>query len=85
MSYALWDRQTTINGVEASHFLNSQPFKNYNGDIILIYAENGRVSNVECKTILANIYGLDETLGLDDFMSAYYEKLEELNAQQEEE
>jgi hypothetical protein len=54
-------------------------FKNYNGDIILIYADNGKVSNVECKDILANVYGIDKSLPLDAFMSEYFIKLEELN------
>ena len=74
-NYELWDRQKNINGVEAEHFLNEYPFKNYNGDIILIYAENSdKVSNVECKDILANVYGIDPTLELDDFMAEYFEK-----------
>lgn len=73
MNYKLWDRKETINGVEASHFLNQSPFKNYSGDIILIFSENGNVSNVECKDILASVYNLDKTLDLDSFMSAYFE------------
>lgn len=75
MTYELWDKNSKINGVAASHFLNEQPFKNYNGDIILIYAENGKVSNVECKDILAEIYNIDATLPLDDFMDAYFEAI----------
>ena len=75
MNYELWDRVSTINGVEASHFLNNPPFKNYDGDIILIYAENGKVSNVECKDILATIYNIDATLPLDEFMAAYIEAI----------
>ena len=71
MKYSLWNRIDAINGVEASHFLNQAPFNNYSGDIILIYAEDGRVSNVECKGILAGVYGLDVSLPLDEFMSAY--------------
>lgn len=74
--YELWNRQDPINGVEASHFLNNSPFKDYEGDIILIYADNGRVSNVECKDILAQIYGIDATLELDAFMEAYFKALE---------
>lgn len=75
MNYKLWDRKETINGVEASHFLNQLPFKNYNGNIILIYAESGKVSNVECKDILAKHYNLDKTLDLDSFMAAYFEAI----------
>lgn len=75
--YELWDRQTSINGVEASHFLNEHPFKNYNGDIILIYADDEvHVSQIECKEILANIYEIDVNLPLDEFMTEYFSKLE---------
>jgi hypothetical protein len=84
MNYKLWNRQEMINGVASSHFLNQQPFKDYKGDIILIYADNGKVSNVECKDILSNIYGIDKDLPLDEFMSEYFAKLEEMNKASEE-
>ena len=83
MTYELWDKKSKINGVAASHFLNEQPFKNYNGDIILIYGDNNKVSNVECKDILATIYGIDASLNIDDFMTAYFTKLEELNTEEQ--
>ena len=84
MKYKLWNRVEMINGVASSHFLNQQPFKDYKGDIILIYADNGKVSNVECKDILASVYSIDKTLPLDEFMSAYFSKLEEMNKPVEE-
>ena len=74
-SYKIWDRKERINGVEAKHFLNQEPFKSCDCDIILIYADNGKVSNVECKTILAEIYGIDATLHIHEFMSQYFEVL----------
>ena len=76
-SYKVWNRQDNINGVQPSHFLSREPFKNYNGDIILIYADNGKVSNVECNDILASVYGIDPTIDIDSFMEAYFAKLEE--------
>lgn len=79
MNYKLWNRVEMINGVAPSHFLNQNPFKDYKGDIILIYTDNGKVSNVECKDILASVYEIDKTLPLDDFMSEYFAKLEEMN------
>lgn len=82
-NYKLWNRMDSINGVQASHFLSQQPFKGYTGDIILIYADSGRVSNVECKDILASVYGIDKNLSLDAFMTAYFANLEELNAEVE--
>ena len=71
MNYSLWNRKDTINGKEASYFLEQKPFKDYEGDIILIYSDNGRVSQVECKDILASVYGIDKTLSLDEFMAKY--------------
>jgi hypothetical protein len=75
--YQLWDRVSPINNVQASHFLNQEPFKSEMGDIILIYGDNNRVSNVECKSILASHYDIDVNLPLDEFMAAYFSKLEE--------
>ena len=71
MNYSLWNRKDTINGKEASYFLEQKPFKNYEGDIILIYSDSGKVSQVECKDILASVYGIDKTLSLDEFMEKY--------------
>ena len=71
MNYSLWNRIDTINGIEASYFLEQKPFKDYEGDIILIYADSGKVSQVECKEILARVYGIDKTSSLDEFMTQY--------------
>ena len=79
MQYKLWNRTDKINGVEPSHFLNQPTFKNYSGDIILIYGENGRVTQVESKEVLAKVYGINVNLPLNTFMAQYFAKLEELN------
>ena len=75
MNYKLWNRIDTINGIEASYFLEQKPFKDYEGDIILIYCEDDKISQVECKDILASVYGIDKTLSLDEFMTQYFKKL----------
>ena len=75
MNYSLWNRKDTINGKDAKYFLEQKPFKYYEGDIILIYGENDKISQVECKDILASVYGIDKTLSLDEFMAQYFEKL----------
>ena len=75
MNYKLWNRIDTINGIEASYFLEQKPFKDYEGDIILIYDEDYKISQVECKDILASVYGIDKTLSLDEFMTQYFAKL----------
>ena len=76
-NYKLWDKVSPINNVEASYFLSKEPFKSETGDIILIYGSNERVSNVECKSILASVYEIDKNLPLNEFMTAYFSKLEE--------
>ena len=76
--YKLWDKKSAINNVPATHFLNQNPFKGYNGDIILIYSDDGaRVTNVELKDILAKAYGISAVLPLDEFMTQYFEKIAE--------
>lgn len=75
MNYSLWNKKDTINGKEASYFLQQKPFKDYKGDIILIYGKDDKISQVECKDILASVYGIDKTLPLDEFMTQYFEKL----------
>lgn len=85
MQYKIWNRQDKINGVAPSHFLNQPTFKNYYGDIILIYNEDtNKVSQVERKDTLAKVYNIDINLGLDGFMSVYFDKLAELEAQAQE-
>lgn len=78
MQYKLWNRTDNINGVAPSHFLNQPTFKNYAGDIILIYGDNGKVSQVERKDTLAIIYDININLSLNTFMATYFAKLEEL-------
>lgn len=78
--YKLWDKTSAINNVPATHFLNQNPFKGYAGDVILIYAENGvTVTNVECKDILAEVFDIDKTLPIDEFMAVYFAKQEEIS------
>ena len=78
MNYKVWDKTSSINGLEPQHFLSKPPFKNYEGDIILIYGEDDKVSQVECKDILASVYGIDKTLSLDEFMTQYFAKLTQI-------
>ena len=78
MNYKVWDKTSLINGLEPQHFLSKPPFKNYEGDIILIYCEDGKVSQVECKDILAKVYCIDNALSLDEFMTQYFAKLTQI-------
>ena len=75
MKYSLWNRKTKINGLPPSRYLNDEIFKDSNVDIILIYAEDNKtVKQVESKQILSEIYDIDYTLLLDEFMAQYFEK-----------
>ena len=78
MNYKVWDKTSSINGLEPQHFLSKPPFKNYECDIILIYGEDYKISQVECKDILASVYGIDKTLSLDEFMTQYFAKLTQI-------
>ena len=78
MNYKVWDKTSSINGLEPKHFLSKQPFENYEGDIILIYGKDDKISQVECKDILASVYGIDKTLSLDEFMIQYFAKLTQI-------
>ena len=76
--YKLWNRKTKINGMDPSTFLDYAPFKDYNGDIILIYTEDNKtVRQVESKQVLSEIYEIDYNLPLDDFMFEYFEKVKQ--------
>lgn len=76
MLYEIWNRKSDINGVNANYFLSKKPFKNYMGDIILIKSDDGKVINIECKDILAQVYNIDFKLELDDFIKQYLRKIE---------
>ena len=78
MNYKVWNKTSSINELEPQHFLSKPPFKNYEGDIILIYGKDDKVSQVECKDILASVYGIDKTLSLDEFMTQYFAKLTQI-------
>lgn len=73
LTYRIWNKTDSINGVQAEHFLESSTFKGYNGDIILFLQDNV-VTQVERKDTLSQLYNIDITLGLDAFVSEYLNK-----------
>ena len=62
----------------AKILINGKIYLYYEGDIILIYSDSGKVSEIECKDILASVYGIDKTLSLDEFMTQYFAKLTQI-------
>lgn len=77
--YEIWDRRSPINGIGASYYLRKLPFSDYKGDIILIYNQEGnKVTNVECKDILADVYGINKKLSLEEFMENFFAAIDSL-------
>ena len=74
--WTIWDKISEINGKSADHVFTS--FTHLKGEeTIYIKTVNGKVTNVEGKSILAYNYDIDPTLTNDEFIVAYEAKLAE--------
>ena len=69
--WEVWDKQTEINGFSAEDFLSRRSKQMQREETIFIKKVNGRVTQVEGKIILASVYGIDETLSNEEFISEY--------------
>ena len=68
--WSIWDKKSDINGKSADHVFTS--FNHLKGEeTIYIKTVNGRVTQVEGKSILANNYNIDPTLPDDEFIAEY--------------
>lgn len=68
--WTIWDKISDINGKSADHVFTS--FNHLKGEeTIFIKTVNGRVTQVEGKSILANNYGIDPTIPDDEFIAEY--------------
>ena len=68
--WSIWDKKSDINGKSADHVFAS--FNHLKGeDTIFLKTVNGRVTQVEGKSILANNYGIDPSLPDDEFIAEY--------------
>ncbi len=67
---SVWDKKTAINGQSAERFLERNKFLQKE-ETIYINTADGRVTNVEGKSILAKLYGIDPTLPDDEFIAEY--------------
>ena len=68
--WTIWDKISDINGKSADRVFTS--FNHLKGeDTIYIKTVNGKVTNVEGKSILANNYGIDPALPDDEFIAEY--------------
>lgn len=59
LTYQLWDKTTSINGVEASKVLQSDPTLN-NGTIYLVY-DGVKVTRIEDLDTIKSVYSLSGT------------------------
>jgi len=59
LTYQLWDKTTSINGVEASKALQSDPTLN-NGTIYLVY-DGVKVTRIEDLDTIKSVYSLSGT------------------------
>ena len=78
--WSIRDKTSGINGYSADYYFKT--FKHLIGEkVIYLKTVNGRVTQIEGKSILANHYGIDLTLPVDEFIAAYEAKLAELEAE----
>ena len=66
----VWDKTTDINGFSAADFLARNKHLQ-NEETIYVKEVNGRATQVEGKSILASVYGIDSTLSDKEFIAAY--------------
>lgn len=70
--WSIWDKQSDINGCSAESVLES--FKHLaNEETIYIKTVDGTVAQIEGKSVLASVYGIDPTLPDDEFIAEYEE------------
>lgn len=68
--WKVWDKKSDINGCSAEYMLGA--FKHLqNEKTIYLKTVDGLVTNVEGKSILAKLYGIDPSLPDDEFIAAY--------------
>lgn len=66
----VWNKITAINGFSATDFLARNKHLQ-NEETIYVKEVNGRATQVEGKSILASVYGIDSSLNDEEFIAAY--------------
>lgn len=66
----VWDKITSVNGFSATDFLARNKHLQ-NEETIYVKEVNGRATQVEGKSILASVYGIDPALNDEEFLNAY--------------
>ena len=67
---SVWDKKSAINGQSAERYLERNKFLQEE-ETIYINTVDDRVTNVEGKSILAKVYGIDPALPDDEFIAEY--------------
>ena len=68
--WSIWDKRTEINGFSAEDFLVRN--KHLQNEVtIFLKTVNGRVIQVEGKSILASVYGINPNLPNYQFIAEY--------------
>ena len=70
----VWDKITSINGFSATDFLARNKHLQ-NEETIYVKEVNGRATQVEGKSILASVYGIEYNLSNEEFLTAYENKI----------
>jgi hypothetical protein len=68
--WTVWNKQADINGFSAEAILARNKHLQ-NEETIFIKTIDGRVTQIEGKSILADHYGIDPTLPDEEFIAAY--------------
>lgn len=68
--WSIWDKKSEINGLSAERCLQS--FNHLvNEETIYLKTVDGRVTQVEGKSVLASVYGIDPALPDEEFIAEY--------------
>ena len=68
--WSIWDKKSDINGFSAEAFL-ARHRNLQNEATIYIKTVDGRVTQVEGKSVLASVYGIDPALPDEEFLAEY--------------
>lgn len=78
-----WDKQTSINDVEAEKILEDNFFKNARRIFLVRDDITNMVTNIESVDTIKSILKLDKDTSDDDVITAYVQYIEEMNKPEE--
>ncbi len=68
--WSVWDKKAEINGVSAKDILERNKHLQ-DEEAIFIETVDGRVTNIECKSVLVEALGIYPNLPNNDFLAEY--------------